>query len=749
MGKTLSRKERRKLEQQTALQRQMKKSAAILGTTVTAVSAVTPLFPLVDVQADNVSGAVASYSSPAQFIEQIANYAKPVADSNDLYASVMIAQAIIESGWGQSLLSKAPYHNLFGIKGNYNGQTVYMNTQEFVNGRYVTMKEPFRKYPSFQESFSDNARTLRTVSFQSGVYYYAGAWKSNTSSYRDATAWLTGRYATDPNYNTTLNRVIENYNLTRFDSPASGNSGGMINTNTGGGGSTSTPTTGTGSTYTVKSGDTLSAIGARYGVTVSQLQSWNNISGHLIYVGQTLKVSQSGGSSSTGNSNSSSSSNNTNNSSNSSNQNKGTTYTIKSGDTLSAIGARYGVTVSQLQSWNNISGHLIYVGQTLKVSQSGGSSSSNNSSSSNSSSNTNNSSSSSNQNKGTTYTIKSGDTLSAIGARYGVTVSQLQSWNNISGHLIYVGQTLKVSQSGGSSSTGNSNSSNNSSNTNNSSNNTNQNKGTTYTIKSGDTLSAIGARYGVTVSQLQSWNNISGHLIYVGQTLKVSQSGSSSSTGNSNSSNNSSSSSNTNNSSNSSNQNKGTSYTVKNGDTLSAIGSRYGVTVSQLQSWNNISGYLIYVGQTLKVSQSGSSSNTSNSNSSSSSSSSSNSSNTSSSTSNTSQNNSGSTYTVKAGDTLSGIASKNGVSISQLRSWNNISGDLILVGQKLKTSQSGSSASNTSSTTQQNASKQYQVKQGDSLWQIAQSHNTSVSQLRSLNNLNSDTIYVGQTLKVS
>ncbi|KAH0795470.1 LysM peptidoglycan-binding domain-containing protein [Histomonas meleagridis] len=102
----------------------------------------------------------------------------------------------------------------------------------------------------------------------------------------------------------------------------------------------------------------------------------------------------------------------------------------------------------------------------------------------------------------TTYTVKSGDTLSGIAVKFGVTVSQLCSWNGISNpNLIYVGQVLKVSASSGGGSSG---------------------SYTTYTVKSGDTLSAIAARYGTTVSAICSLNGISNaNLIYVGQVLKI------------------------------------------------------------------------------------------------------------------------------------------------------------------------------------------------------------------------------------
>lgn len=159
----------------------------------------------------------AADSSQQAFIDSIASSAQSLANANDLYASVMIAQAIVESGWGKSTLSAAPNYNLFGIKGSYQGQSVTMPTSEYVNGQWITVNAAFRKYPSYKESLQDNVTVLKTTSFQSGVYYYSGAWKSNTKSYKDATAWLTGRYATAPNYGSTLNNVIETYNLTRYD----------------------------------------------------------------------------------------------------------------------------------------------------------------------------------------------------------------------------------------------------------------------------------------------------------------------------------------------------------------------------------------------------------------------------------------------------------------------------------------------------------------------------------------------------
>ncbi|HEL2384477.1 TPA: LysM peptidoglycan-binding domain-containing protein, partial [Streptococcus suis] len=145
------------------------------------------------------------------------------------------------------------------------------------------------------------------------------------------------------------------------------------------------------------------------------------------------------------------------------------TYTIKSGDTLGTIAKKFNTTVAELQKLNNISNpDKIYVGQILKITGS---------------------SSSFTTNSATTYTVKSGDTLSGIAARFGTTVSALQSLNGISNpDKIQVGQVLKIK---GSTSVVTSTSV------------------TTYTVKSGDTLSGIAARFGTTVSALQNLNGIS------------------------------------------------------------------------------------------------------------------------------------------------------------------------------------------------------------------------------------------------
>ena len=227
------------------------------------------------------------------FIEQIGWSAQDVAANSDLYASVMIAQAILESGYGSSTLSNAPYYNLFGVKGSYNGQSVYMPTQEYLNGQWVEMNEPFRQYNSYWESFQDHANVLRSTSFATGTAHYSGVWKSQTTSFYDATNYLTGRYATDPGYAQKLNWLIETYQLTRFDTGTTQSTAWSNTTSTTT--SETTTTTYSGSTssaqsYQVASGDTLWDIANRFGTTVDALMASNGLSSETIVIGQELIV---------------------------------------------------------------------------------------------------------------------------------------------------------------------------------------------------------------------------------------------------------------------------------------------------------------------------------------------------------------------------------------------------------------------------------------------------------------------------
>lgn len=156
------------------------------------------------------------------------------------------------------------------------------------------------------------------------------------------------------------------------------------------------------------------------------------------------------------------------------------TYTVVKGDTLSGIAARFGTTYQYLAEVNGISNpNVINVGQVLKVPNAG---------------NTVPTPSA------TQYTVKAGDTLSGIAAKYGTTYQVLAQINGIADpNKINVGQVLTIPTKGATSSTGN-----------------------VYTVQRGDTLSGIAAKFGTTYVALAQRNGISNpNLIYVGQQIRI------------------------------------------------------------------------------------------------------------------------------------------------------------------------------------------------------------------------------------
>lgn len=155
--------------------------------------------------------------STEEFIESIGDKAREVGQEYNLYASVMIAQAILETGSGTSKLSQSPNYNLFGIKGSYKGQSANFYTNEDNGkGQLYTIQASFRKYPSYKESFEDYAELLTNEKEGNGRFY-KGVLKNQAKDYKEATKFLTGRYATDTQYDQKLNKLIETYDLTFFD----------------------------------------------------------------------------------------------------------------------------------------------------------------------------------------------------------------------------------------------------------------------------------------------------------------------------------------------------------------------------------------------------------------------------------------------------------------------------------------------------------------------------------------------------
>ena len=532
-------------------------TSATSASSTTVVRAVVAVATSASASSSSVDLSTLTFSNNASqqaFIESVAKGAIEGWNEYGVLPSITVAQAILESGWGSSTLSTQA-HNLFGIKGSYNGNYVTMSTREVINGQSVYVNAAFRAYANNSESVEDHGNFLYSNSRYSNLL--------GDTSYTDVAQKLSqDGYATDPYYSSSLISLVKTYDLTQLDSIAIANTPVITNksnyTQTNNGAST----TATATYYTVQSGDTLSGIAVEYNTTTATLTSLNNLSNpNLIYVGQRLLVkstSTSAASSATSTATSTVSATST------SSTTSATTYTVKSGDTLSSIASSHNTTTAALTSLNSLANpNLIYVGQVLKLANTTTASTSSTSSAASTSS------------SAMTYTVKSGDTLSSIASSYNTTTSTLTSLNNLSNpNLIYVGQVLKVAGSSTSVSTSTSSSSASQATT-----------SGTYTVKAGDTLSSIASSYNTTTAALASANSISNaNLIYVGQVLKVT--GTSSSTSTTTSSTSSTSG----------------SYTVKSGDSLSAIAAAHGLNWKTLAAKNNIaSPYVIYVGQQLSL----------------------------------------------------------------------------------------------------------------------------------------------------
>lgn len=137
------------------------------------------------------------------FIKSIAPRIAQLAGENDFYASLIIAQAILESDYGHSNIALHA-HNLFNIIGSFNGQSMTVSS-----GSY-------RAYASYDQSLVDYIKLmLHGTTWNSKIY--AGSWKANSETVEKAAHSLQGIFATDPEYATKLLQIIKEYNLTQYD----------------------------------------------------------------------------------------------------------------------------------------------------------------------------------------------------------------------------------------------------------------------------------------------------------------------------------------------------------------------------------------------------------------------------------------------------------------------------------------------------------------------------------------------------
>ena len=145
-------------------------------------------------------------------------------------------------------------------------------------------------------------------------------------------------------------------------------------------------------------------------------------------------------------------------------------------------------------------------------------------------------------------------------------------------------------------------------------------------------------------------------------------------------------------------------YIVKSGDTLYGIAKKYNLSVDDLKRLNNLTSNTLAVGQKLIVAE-------------------------------PKENNETNTYVVQKGDTLYGLSNKFGVSVDNLKNLNNLTSNNLSIGQVLKIPNNNSSATIT-----------YIVQKGDTLYSIARTYNTTVDEIKRLNNLTTNTLSLNQKL---
>ena len=153
-----------------------------------------------------------------EFFKKYAPYAINTQIRYGVPASITLAQAALESGWGSSGLTLNA-NNFFGIKDfpndEWHAENYVANTKEFKDGSYYSLPQPFRKYTTPQGSFNDHATFLEKNSRYKKLFSIPVA---------DTVGWATGLkaagYATDPTYASKLINMVNTYNLKQYDQKA-------------------------------------------------------------------------------------------------------------------------------------------------------------------------------------------------------------------------------------------------------------------------------------------------------------------------------------------------------------------------------------------------------------------------------------------------------------------------------------------------------------------------------------------------
>lgn len=147
-------------------------------------------------------------------IQTWAPYAQKMQHKYHIFASISLAQAILESDWNQSSLAK-DNNNLYGIKASADQAGVVVPTKEYENGKWIEVDQKFASYKTWQQSMEAHAQLLsKGTQWNANQYEHVIAAKDYKAA---AAALVQDGYATDPSYAEKLVQVIEHWYLQRFD----------------------------------------------------------------------------------------------------------------------------------------------------------------------------------------------------------------------------------------------------------------------------------------------------------------------------------------------------------------------------------------------------------------------------------------------------------------------------------------------------------------------------------------------------
>lgn len=157
-----------------------------------------------------------NFPSQTAFFDYLYPHAKQLAAApgeKELYVSIMLAQAALESGYGNSALASPPFHNLTGIKNNGNDNYVKMWTREEVeSGEEYYVLADFKVFDTYYDALKGNADIIRYRG------YYEDVWVENSTNYSDAVVALDkSPYASDTMYGTKIMSIINKYELYKYD----------------------------------------------------------------------------------------------------------------------------------------------------------------------------------------------------------------------------------------------------------------------------------------------------------------------------------------------------------------------------------------------------------------------------------------------------------------------------------------------------------------------------------------------------